>query len=88
MLIIDEYTSESYSSEEVVRKTRQADMMQQPKGLAEDLAALQTIAKILISVGQDVIPMLLETVSNRELQLPLTKKLKEISENNLSQLFH
>lgn len=65
--VIDEYISESYSEEEVVRK-RQTDIAQ-PKGLADDLAALQTIAKILVTVGQDVIPILIDTVTNRQLEL-------------------
>lgn len=80
MTIIDE----SYSEEEVVRK-RQVDMMDQPKGLAEDLAAIQTIAKILVSVGQDVLPTLLETITNtRQLQGPITRTLKDISEHRLN----
>lgn len=75
MTIIDEYTSESYSDEEVVRK-RQTDIIE-AKGLAEDIAALETIAKILVTVGQDVIPILIDTVNSRQLQSPLTRRLKD-----------
>lgn len=84
MSIIDD--DESYSEEEVVRK-RQVDIMEQPKGLAEDLAAIQTIAKILVSVGQDVLPTLLETISNtRQLQGPITRTLKDFTENRLKNI--
>lgn len=89
MQIIEEYSDSEFSEPDyedesnMEHKTKRQAGDIQPKGIGDDIAAFETIAKILVTIGQDVIPILLDTVNNRQLEGPLVRVLKGSSSYRL-----